>query len=58
MSYETHGSSFFKCRSCGYTTRILTPYDTAHCSQCGGTMDRCRGHRKSVLAYVKDSYRN
>lgn len=34
-------SDFFKCRSCGYTVRMLVRGDTATCSQCGGTMDRC-----------------
>lgn len=34
-------SEFFKCRNCGYTIRMLVLGNTAHCSQCGGTMDRC-----------------
>lgn len=34
-------SDFFKCRNCGYTVRILAIGNTARCSQCGGTMDRC-----------------
>lgn len=33
-------SDFFKCRKCGYTVRMLVRGDIAHCSQCGGTMDR------------------
>lgn len=34
-------SDYFKCRSCGYTVRMLARGNTARCSQCGGTMDRC-----------------
>lgn len=34
-------SDFFKCDSCGYTVRMLVRGNTAHCSQCGGTMYRC-----------------
>lgn len=34
-------SDYFKCRSCGYTVRMRVRGNTAHCSQCGGTMDRC-----------------
>lgn len=34
-------SDFFKCRKCDYTVRMLVRGNTATCSQCGGTMDRC-----------------
>lgn len=34
-------SPYFKCRACGYTVAILARGNTARCSQCGGTMDRC-----------------
>lgn len=34
-------SSYFKCESCGYTVRILTPRDYAKCPECGGRMHRC-----------------
>ena len=34
-------SDYFKCRNCGYTVRMLVRGNTARCSQCGGTMDRC-----------------
>lgn len=34
-------SDWFKCRNCGYTVRKLVLGNTATCSECGGTMDRC-----------------
>lgn len=34
-------SDYFKCRRCGYTVRMRVLGNTATCSQCGGTMDRC-----------------
>lgn len=34
-------SEYFKCESCGYTVRMLVRGDTARCSKCGGTMNRC-----------------
>lgn len=31
---------WFVCTSCGYLVRMRVLGDTAHCSQCGGTMRR------------------
>ena len=33
-------SDWFACTSCGYLVRMRVLGDTAHCSQCGGTMRR------------------
>lgn len=33
-------SDWFKCASCGYTVMMRVLGNTAHCSQCGGTMHR------------------
>ena len=33
-------SDWFECASCGYLVRMRVLGDTAHCSQCGGTMHR------------------
>lgn len=41
MPEMNFASEWFKCRNCGYTVRIKSLRDTARCSQCGGTMDRC-----------------
>ena len=34
-------SEFFKCKSCGYTVRMLVRGNSARCSKCGGNMVRC-----------------
>lgn len=33
-------SDWFECMSCGYVVRMRVLGNTAHCSQCGGTMRR------------------
>ena len=37
----TLSSDFFKCKSCGYTVRMLVRGNSATCSKCGGSMVRC-----------------
>lgn len=45
-------SSYFKCSNCDYTVRILTPRDTARCSQCGGIMYRCSHHKVITINLI------
>ena len=40
LSKYSSSGDWFVCTSCGYLVRIRVLGDTAHCSQCGGTMRR------------------